>query len=88
MGRVTSHVARGTDNPPALIKATITVGVRRGCSLEDIEQMLGQVYAESVETFLRRPVGSPWRQPGRLERFNRAKSLLLAQWPGTPPVDP
>jgi hypothetical protein len=48
-----------------------------GMGREALEKMLDEVNAESVLPFLQSPPQSPWRQPERLERFVRLKSLLL-----------
>jgi hypothetical protein len=76
-GRIASHVARGTDNLQAVIKSTFTMSAKCGMGREALEKMLDEVNAESVLPFLQSPPQSPWRQPERLERFVRLKSLLL-----------
>jgi hypothetical protein len=72
-GRIASHVARGTDNPNAIVASARTIIGRAALENEMLEDILVEVRAESVEPFL----GAPWNQPKRAERFESLKSSLL-----------
>ena len=72
-GRIVAHVARGSDNLSALIKATRTVMRRNNLGQETLEGIFAEVKIESVEPFL----GAAWNQPERAERFVSLKSALL-----------
>ncbi len=74
--RIASHVARGTDKPDSIVKATRTMLAKYDLRREDQERMMTEIYADSVVPFLTAPLGSLWRQPERLERFLRIETLL------------
>jgi hypothetical protein len=77
-GRMIKYVARGSDNPNTIAKATRTMQAKYGISRGDIERMLAEMYLGTVKDFLEFPLASPWYQPERLARFNHLKALLLA----------
>ena len=72
-GRIAAHVARGTDNPNAIVKSTRTTIERNGLGRGILEEIFAEVNAESVKPFLT----PPWNQPQRAERFRLLKSSLL-----------
>jgi hypothetical protein len=76
--RIEGWLAGNRDNLQAMVKSTFTLLVRFGMDRAALAPMLDDIYAESVKPFVERPAGSAWSDPGRLDRFNRVKSLLLA----------
>lgn len=74
-GRIVAHVARGTDNPNAIVKSTRTTIRRNDLAHEMLEAIFAEVDAESVKPF----IGAPWNQPQRAERFHSLKSALLGE---------
>ncbi|MGO9061687.1 MAG: hypothetical protein ACLQU2_30585 [Candidatus Binataceae bacterium] len=72
-GRIAAYVARGTDNPNAVIKSTRTMMKRNNLGQEILEGIFAEVNVESVKPF----PGPSWNQPQRGERFSSLKSALL-----------
>jgi hypothetical protein len=79
-GRVEAYVkSDNREDVNTVIKAIVTMSTRYGISDEALKKMLDEVYSDTVLPFLSQPLGSQWRQPERLERFTRLKSVLLEQ---------
>jgi len=72
-GRIAAYVARGTDNPNAIVKSARSIMKRNNLGQEYLEGIFAEVSVESVKPFL----GPSWNQPQRAERFSSLKSALL-----------
>lgn len=51
-GRIAAHVARGTDNPNAIVKSTRTTIERNGLERGILEEIFSEVNAESGRSLL------------------------------------
>jgi len=71
-GRIASHVARGTDNPGAIVKSIRTMLTREGMTDADFSAIMDEVNRESVLPFLKT---DGMYRPERLERFAALEQL-------------
>jgi hypothetical protein len=74
-GRIATQVARGNDNPSAVIKYSRTMAAKYRLQPEDLERIFDEVDRETVQPFFR-PEG--WYRPERVGRLLRVRSGILA----------
>lgn len=60
-----------------MVKVTRTNMAKCAMTRDTLAKMLAEIYAASVLPFLQAPVGSPWYQEFRDERFRLLKTELL-----------
>lgn len=74
-GRHESYIATAHDLA-RVVKTTRTNMAKCGMTREMLAEMLDETYVVSVHLFLQAPIGSPWYQPLRDERFSLLKAEL------------
>jgi len=60
-----------------VVKATRTNMANCGMTLDMLARVFDEIYPLSVRPFLQSPIGSPWYQPDRDERFRLLQTELL-----------